>query len=252
MSGYCCNNIFFYTEVEVSGLLAGDLAFTFHRGLWNLGGSADAVDYHRLDRASFYHAAQVYGCEGVVLEGGIGDLAGRWQYKYRKRQNRLASGAMWINCVGDPERALKEALRPRPAQVSRSALGTLLRIVVHACQRILPNKKRASHGGAGADGKLPKAANATLLEEWEEVDGAPETTPASTGEASSHAETGGVAMMPGRGCVLPDRVTVNGTLHVARRAGELRYYDDRDRMLNLTLVAEEIAAAASAHASLAP
>ncbi|KAI9827710.1 MAG: hypothetical protein M1832_004199 [Thelocarpon impressellum] len=226
--GLCCNNIFFYRDVRVTGLRPGNAAFTFHRGRWSLGVSADARD-----RRPFERATRVYSCEGDVLKVGIGNREGLWHYRGRYRQS--ASGSMWLNCAHDPTRALRAALRPRPAEMSRSALGTLIRVVAHECAALFAKRKRASYGNAGAG----DTASRSSVSEAEEAARPPDSDEASPPEADN-------AMSPAKGCVLPDLVTYNGTQYEARVPGEARYYDAQGAMLNMTLAVDEIATAAQA------
>ncbi|KAI9827712.1 MAG: hypothetical protein M1832_004201 [Thelocarpon impressellum] len=218
--GYCCNNIFFYGEVKVSGLVGVDMAFTFNRVHWSNAVAADAAD--AAARYPFGRAAKVYGCNGVVMAGGFGDVAGRWNY-VAAGISTAASGAMWIDCADDPERALKKALRPRPRpkQMSRTTLGTILKVVGHACHNVVPPrmKRASSPARSGESEDAPDAAEGPFPPEYSDV-----------------------SMTAGGGCVLPDRVTVNGTSYVSRRAWELNYYDDQGRLLNLTRITEHVEA----------
>ncbi|KAI9827711.1 MAG: hypothetical protein M1832_004200 [Thelocarpon impressellum] len=208
--GYCCNNIFYYREVRVSGLMGGDLASTFHRPLLSPGSIADAHN-----RRPFEPVAKTYGCDGRILAAGMGDAGGRWRHV--THDIWAASGAMWLSCAEDLEGSLTNAVSPRRPHMRQSTLGTLLKVAVHTCELFRPGRRRRStHDNEGV----------------EEVDKATEEVSSKGGEASNPT--------PGTGCVLPDRVTVNGTLYEARKAGELDYYDAQGRMLNLTRVEEEI------------
>ncbi|KAI9820453.1 MAG: hypothetical protein M1832_003786 [Thelocarpon impressellum] len=230
-AGYCCNNIFFYLYVDVTGLGPRDEAFAFNR--IRDGASAGAVA-DPIDRHAHEAAAGTYGCQGFPLEGGQSDL-GVWHYSGSRL--RAASGALWLGCDDDPERVLQEALRPRPTRMTRTALASLLRLVVHGCQNMAPRGRRRRRGLAGETGVTAVAAKASLQEVsegWADVGG-------EDGAAAEPSEASQAAAPPAaRGWVLPDRLTINGTVYASRARNELKYYDDAGVPLNLTKVAEEI------------
>ncbi|KAI9824727.1 MAG: hypothetical protein M1832_001553 [Thelocarpon impressellum] len=228
----------------MGGLAPGDLAFAFHRDMWSLGLAVD-----QRDRRPYEKAAKMYGCAGAAVDGGLGDFEGRWHYEGRGVGS--ASGAMWLNCAGDPEGAIRTAFRPRVPDAARGSLGRVAKVFVDECRYYLPfHNKRASPGKASASGIVPEASPQDMLNDSENVAGAPDARPVNTRDSSPEATN---ASPPSAEVwVLPDLVTYNGTRYVARKRGELKYYDDKGMLLNLTLVHADVAAAEAAASAQVP
>ena len=220
--GRCCNNIFAYGGVNVTGLSAGFVVTAWKRfrsvDRWLGMQQWEPPTPEGLLTQHVPNPPQT-GCDGIAIDVGAGDGGGFWT-RPNPFQNQKPTGVMWWNCAEDPKSALRALFGSRLVG-TQSTLRALVSVALHTCANV------ASAVLPRATYALKPHVDATSLASNQ----APDPSSGQTQPASSNETT------PSSPCLNPDLILFNHTSFTAANPGELRFVDSNGSVLDLALLA---------------